>query len=184
LAPLRRDERRRLPRLHRAGPSTSLDKSAVFCCSKCTRVVRVTHTLPCRDGTRQLEPCSKGMVCGTHPLAVSIMLTLATSGLSVLRLRTTARPLRSSTANLSWAGPTTTVRTKVPAKVSRSNDVAPSQRPPRSTTPASPVPTAAGVRWRALTAMPAYARLSSRSGARRQLGQTKERSAGGATPAR
>src|ERR687885_2779529 len=56
LAPLRRDERRRLPRLHRAGPSTSLDKSAVFYCPRCTRVVRVTHTLPCPGGARQLIP--------------------------------------------------------------------------------------------------------------------------------
>src|SRR5256885_15019141 len=54
LAPLRRDKRRRLPRLHRAGPSTSLDKSAVFDCQKCTRVLRVTHTIPCRGGARQL----------------------------------------------------------------------------------------------------------------------------------
>src|SRR5919201_1759275 len=56
LAPLRRDERRRLPRLHSAGPSTSLDKSAVFYCPRCTRVVRVTHTLPCPGGARQLDP--------------------------------------------------------------------------------------------------------------------------------
>src|ERR671931_532248 len=56
LAPLRRDERHRLPRLHRAGPSTSLDKSAVFYCPRCTRVVRVTHTLPCRGGARQHFP--------------------------------------------------------------------------------------------------------------------------------
>src|ERR687887_2370739 len=55
LAPLRRDERRRLPRLHRAGPSTSLDKSAVFCCPSCTRVMRVTHTLPCPGGARQID---------------------------------------------------------------------------------------------------------------------------------
>src|SRR4051812_31669063 len=54
LAPLRRDKRRRLPRLDRAGPSTSLDKSAVFDCQKCTRVLRVTHTLPCSGGARQL----------------------------------------------------------------------------------------------------------------------------------
>src|SRR5919204_6939150 len=63
LAPLRRDERRRLPRLHRAGPSTSLDKSAVFYCPRCTRVVRVTHTLPCPGGARQLDP---GLGCATR----------------------------------------------------------------------------------------------------------------------
>src|SRR5436309_1292287 len=54
LAPLRRDKRRRLPRLHRAGPSTSLDKSAVFYCQRCTRILRVNHTLPCPGGARQL----------------------------------------------------------------------------------------------------------------------------------
>src|SRR5881397_1086692 len=73
LAPLRRDERRRLPRLHRAGPSTSLDKSAVFCCLRCTRVVRVTHTLPCRRGARQLP----AVQCGSTLLSRVVRSTLS-----------------------------------------------------------------------------------------------------------